>query len=78
MTGPALVPPKWRKPAPLGYGNAIDSVGTVGSSLLAGFSPSEADLGGHEQSQLHGKWATRAKPQRLLNYPDAVDRSLSP
>ena len=38
MTGPAFVPPKWRKPAPLGYGNAIDSVGTVGSSLLAGFS----------------------------------------
>ena len=38
MTGPAFVPPKWRKPAPLGYGYAIDSVGTVGSSLLAGFS----------------------------------------
>lgn len=38
MAGPAFVPPKWRKPAPLGYGNAIDSVGTVGSSLLAGFS----------------------------------------
>lgn len=38
MTGQAFVPPKWRKPAPLGYGNAIDSVGTVGSSLLAGFS----------------------------------------
>ena len=38
MTGPAFVPPKWRKPAPLGYGNAIDSVGTVGPSLLAGFS----------------------------------------
>jgi hypothetical protein len=35
---PAFVPPRWRKPAPLGYGNAIDSVGTVGSSLLAGFS----------------------------------------
>jgi hypothetical protein len=38
VTRPAFVPPKWRKPAPLGYGNAIDSVGTVGSSLLAGFS----------------------------------------
>ena len=38
MAGPAFVPPKWRKPAPMGYGNAIDSVGTVGSSLLAGFS----------------------------------------
>lgn len=32
------MPPKWHKPTPLGYGNAIDSVGTVGSSLLAGFS----------------------------------------
>jgi hypothetical protein len=38
MAGPAFVPPKWHKPAPLGYGNAIDSVGTVGSALLAGFS----------------------------------------
>jgi hypothetical protein len=38
MAGPAFVPPKWRKPAPLGYGNAIDSVGAAGSSLLAGFS----------------------------------------
>jgi hypothetical protein len=38
VAGPAFVPPKWRKPAPWGYGNAIDSVGTVGSSLLAGFS----------------------------------------
>jgi hypothetical protein len=38
VAGPAFVPPKWRKPAPLGYGGAIDSVGTVGSSLLAGFS----------------------------------------
>jgi len=38
VTGPAFVPPNWRKPAPLGYGNAIDSVGTAGSSLLAGFS----------------------------------------
>jgi hypothetical protein len=33
-----FVPPKWRKPAPLGYGNAIDSVGSVASPLLAGFS----------------------------------------
>jgi hypothetical protein len=38
VIGLAYVPPKWRKPAPLGYGNAIDSVGAVGSSLLAGFS----------------------------------------
>jgi hypothetical protein len=38
VAGPGFVPPKWRKPAPLGYGNAIDSVGAVGSSLLAGFS----------------------------------------
>lgn len=37
-TAPAFTPPKWRKPAPLSYGHAIDSVGTVGSSLLAGFS----------------------------------------
>jgi len=35
---PTFVPPKWRKPAPLGYGNAIDSVGSVASPLLAGFS----------------------------------------
>jgi hypothetical protein len=33
-----FVPPKWRKPAPLGSANAIDSVGTVASPLLAGFS----------------------------------------
>jgi hypothetical protein len=38
VAGAPFVPPKWRKPAPLGCGNAIDSVGTVGSSLLAGFS----------------------------------------
>jgi hypothetical protein len=38
VTGPAFTPSKWRKPAPLSYGHAIDSVGTVGSSLLAGFS----------------------------------------
>jgi hypothetical protein len=33
-----FVQPKWRKPAPLGYANAIDAVGTVASPLLAGFS----------------------------------------
>jgi len=26
--------PKWRKPAPLGYANAIDSVGGVAAPLL--------------------------------------------
>lgn len=31
------MPPKWRKPAPLGYGSAIDSVGSVAAPLLAGF-----------------------------------------
>ena len=30
--------PKWRKPVPLAYGNAIDSIGSVASPLLAGFS----------------------------------------
>jgi hypothetical protein len=30
--------PVWRKPAPLGYANAIDSVGGVAAPLLAGFS----------------------------------------
>ena len=35
MAGPV---PKWRKPAPLGYANAIDSVGGVAAPLLAGFS----------------------------------------
>jgi hypothetical protein len=38
VSEPGFVPPKWRKPAPLGYGNAIDSVGSVASPLLAGFS----------------------------------------
>ena len=38
MARPAFVPPKWRKPAPLAYGNAIDSVGAVAAPLLAGFS----------------------------------------
>lgn len=38
MGEPTFVPPKWRKPSPLGYGNAIDSVGSVASPLLAGFS----------------------------------------
>jgi hypothetical protein len=33
-----FIPPKWRKPAPLGYANAIDSVGGVAAPLLAGFS----------------------------------------
>jgi hypothetical protein len=35
---PVFIPPKWRKPAPLGYANAIDSVGSVAAPLLAGFS----------------------------------------
>jgi MFS family permease len=30
--------PKWRKPRPLGYGNAVESLGSVASPLLAGFS----------------------------------------
>ena len=34
----AYIPPKWQKPSPLGYANAIDSVGGVASPLLAGFS----------------------------------------
>lgn len=38
MAGPGYTPPKWRKPTPLGYANAIDTVGTVASPLLAGFS----------------------------------------
>lgn len=38
MAGPAFTSPKWRKPAPLGYANAIDSVGGVAAPLLAGFS----------------------------------------
>ena len=38
MAGPVFTSPKWRKPAPLGYANAIDSVGGVGAPLLAGFS----------------------------------------
>jgi hypothetical protein len=32
------VRPKWRKPAPLGYGSAMDSLGSVAAPLLAGFS----------------------------------------
>ena len=35
---PAFVQPMWSKPAPLGYGNSIDSVAGVASPLLAGFS----------------------------------------
>jgi hypothetical protein len=31
-------PPKWRKPRPLGYGNAADSLGSVAAPLLSGFS----------------------------------------
>lgn len=38
MDGSGFVRPKWRKPAPLGYGSAIDSVGAVAAPLLAGFS----------------------------------------
>ena len=38
MAGPAFISPKWRKPTPLGYANAIDSVGYVAAPLLAGFS----------------------------------------
>lgn len=38
MTEPTFTGPKWRKPAPLGYANAVDSVGAVASPLLAGFS----------------------------------------
>jgi MFS family permease len=30
--------PKWRKPTPLGYGNAVESLGSIASPLLAGFS----------------------------------------
>jgi hypothetical protein len=33
-----VISPKWRKPTPLGYANAIDSVGGVAAPLLAGFS----------------------------------------
>lgn len=38
MGEPAFVPPKWRKPAPLGYRSAMDSLGSVAAPLLAGFS----------------------------------------
>ena len=38
MAGPGFISPKWRKPTPLGYANAIDSVGGVAAPLLAGFS----------------------------------------
>lgn len=34
----AYVPPRWRKPAPLGYGAAVDTLGGVAAPLLAGFS----------------------------------------
>jgi hypothetical protein len=32
--------PAWRRPAPLGYGPAVDAVGTVAAPLLGGFSVS--------------------------------------
>ena len=38
MDGSNSASSRWRKPAPLSYGNAIDSVGSVASPLLAGFS----------------------------------------
>ena len=38
MGASSFIQPKWRKPAPLGYANAIDSVGSVAAPLLAGFS----------------------------------------
>jgi hypothetical protein len=38
VAGPVFIPPKWRKPTPLGYANSIDSVGGVAAPLLAGFS----------------------------------------
>ena len=44
MGRPAFVPPKWKKPAPLGYGPAVDSVGTVAAPLLSGFSLASAVL----------------------------------
>lgn len=33
-------PPAWSRPAPLGYGPAVDAVGNVAAPLLAGFSVS--------------------------------------
>jgi hypothetical protein len=33
-----FVPPKWDKPGPLSYGEAIDTVTTIAAPLLAGFS----------------------------------------
>lgn len=38
MAEPPFISAKWRKPAPLGYATAIDSVGGVAAPLLAGFS----------------------------------------
>lgn len=38
MGGPSFIPPKWRRPAPLGYPSAIDLVGGVAAPMLAGFS----------------------------------------
>lgn len=33
-----LQPPLWKKPAPLGYGSALDAMANVAAPLLAGFS----------------------------------------
>ena len=38
MNEPDFVGPKWHKPAPLGYANALDSLASVAAPLLAGFS----------------------------------------
>jgi hypothetical protein len=38
VSTPEFIPPKWRKPAPLGYSSAMDSLGAVAAPLLAGFS----------------------------------------
>ena len=38
MGRPGFTPQRWQTPSPLGYGSALDSVGTVAAPLLAGFS----------------------------------------
>lgn len=38
MAKPQFIPPKWRKPAPLAYGSALDMVSSTAAPLLAGFS----------------------------------------
>jgi hypothetical protein len=65
MTRPTFTPPKWRKPAPLGYANAIDSVGSVASPLLAGFSLTTVVLisGTTPQNYLASATASRCLPQ---------------